>query len=324
MNITTKQEVLDILLMDEEEFRTTIMPEAEAAYREHDGKIYVKSMVGYSNRCKNRCLYCGMRAPNKEVKRYTTSVEDIIRYGEKAHDLGFSRIFLVSGEDRKYTVDMICHFISEITKLGVQVTLAAGLFPESAYQEMKDAGLYEYMLKFEMAQPDTFNRLNPSTTFEERMAGIEAIKKVGLRLASGNIIDYPGQTPEMCAEDIMLTKELDVSWAPVIPFMPAKNAPLSAEGGPGDLLKLYKEISVLRLMLPDAQITAQQPGRDLRKGLADPESNLAAIKAGANVLFCELLDPEKSKDFGVIDDRKVAGTEHIYAAAELSGLELSF
>ncbi len=324
MKITTKQEVLEILQMDDEEFTSTIMPAAHQAYMEQDGRIIVRSMVGYSNRCKNRCLYCGMRAPNKEVKRYWTPVDEIIQYGKLAHDLGFSRIFLVSGEDRKYTIDDICRFINEIHNMGLYITLAAGEFSEEQYREMKSAGLDEYMCKFEMAQPDVFNRLNPSTNFEKRLATNYAIKSAGLKLGSGNIVDYPGQTLEMCAEDIMLTAELGVSWAPVIPFMPAKNAPLSAEGGPGRLSVLYREIAILRLMIPGVDITAQQPGPDLRKGLADPESNYAAIMAGANTLFCELLDPAKSKDFGVIDDRKVAGTEHIYKAAELSGMELSF
>ena len=324
MSITTKQEVLEVLQMSDEEFFSTIAPEAKQAYLEQDGRIIVRSMVGYSNRCKNRCLYCGMRCLNKEVKRYWTPVDEIIEYGRHARELGFSRIFLVSGEDRKYTIDDITRFIGEMHDMGLYITLAAGEFSPADYRAMKDAGLDEYMCKFEMAQPDTFNRLNPSTTFEKRLATNYAIKEAGLNLASGNIVDYPGQTLEMCAEDIMLTAELGVSWAPVIPFMPAKNAPLSAEGGPGRVSILYREIALLRLMIPGVDITAQQPGKDLTKGLTDPESNLAAINAGANVLFCELLDPAKSKDFGVIDNRNIAGTEHIYAASELTGMPISF
>ncbi|MBO4365054.1 MAG: radical SAM protein, partial [Eggerthellaceae bacterium] len=191
MSITTKQEVLEVLEMDNDEFFATIAPQAKKVYQEQDGRIIVRSMLGYSNRCKNRCLYCGMRAPNKEVKRYWTPVEDIIAYARKAHDHGFTRIFLVSGEDRKYSVDDICHYIHEIHEMGMHITVAAGWFPKSAYQEMKDAGLDQYMIKFEMAQPEMFNRLNPSTNFEERMGAIEAVKDVGLQLASGNIIDYP-------------------------------------------------------------------------------------------------------------------------------------
>ena len=48
MSITTKQEVLEVLEMSDEEFAATIMPEAEKAYMEQDGRIIVRSMVGYS------------------------------------------------------------------------------------------------------------------------------------------------------------------------------------------------------------------------------------------------------------------------------------
>jgi biotin synthase len=169
-----------------------------------------------------------------------------------------------------------------------------------------------------------FNRLNPFTTYKERMASIEAVKEADLKLATGDIVAYPGQTLEMLAEDILLTRSLEASWAPVIPFMPAKDASLSAEGGAANLEWLYKTISLLRLMIPEIDITAQQPGKDLSKGLADPESNLKAIYAGANTLFCELPDPDKSKDFGNVDDRNVAGAEHIYAVHDMTGMEISF
>ena len=324
MSFTTKQEILEILQMDINEFMSSIAPMAEEEYRKQDGRIQVRSMLGYSNRCKNRCLYCGMRAPNKDMNRYWTPVEDIIDYARTAHKRGFTRIFLVSGEDRKYKLDDFVHYISEIHNMGMYISIAAGAFSKSEYQAMKDAGLDEYMMKFEMAQPEIFNKLNPSTTFAERMQAIEDIKAVGLKLASGNIVDYPGQTLEHLAEDIKLTIDLGVSWVPAVPFMPAKNAPLSAEGGPGNVDLSYKEIAILRMSVPGIDLTAQLPGHDLTKGLTDPVSNVAAIKAGANVLFCEFTDPEKAKDFGVIDNRNISGTEHIYAVSELTGMEISF
>jgi biotin synthase len=68
-----------------------------------------------------------------------------------------------------------------------------------------------------MSQEDVFNRMKPSTDYKKRMRGIEWIKESGMRLASGNIVDYPGQTDEQIAEDILLMKQLEISWAPVIP-----------------------------------------------------------------------------------------------------------
>ena len=156
------------------------------------------------------------------------------------------------------------------------------------------------------------------------MQGIEWIKESGMKLASGNIVDYPGQTNADLAEDILLMKDLDISWAPVIPYLPAKGTPLQAEGGRGSLEKNLKEISLLRMMMPDINITAQQPGEDLSKGFADPEGNLNALNAGANMLFADILPTDYVDKFSVVDNRITLGLEHIKRMAELSGMKLKF
>ena len=324
MSISTYDDVLDVLRMGDEEFHSTIAPEAAQAYREQDGRIIVRTVLPYSNRCKNRCLYCNMRANNKHLDRYAMTVDEILDLARFAHEEGHTRIFLLSGEDRKYSLDILLHIIGEIKSMGMYMALAAGEFPAEYYREMKAAGLDEYMVKFEMAQPDVFDRLNPSTTFEKRMGAIYSILDAGLNLASGNIIDYPGQTLEMCAEDIMLTKKLGVTWAPVIPYMPALNTPLAEEGGPGSVERTYREIALLRLMIPGVNITSQQPGKDPSLGLTVPENDYAAIKVGASVLFRGLVEARKAERFGITSNRNTEGTEHIHAVAEMSGMEISW
>lgn len=111
------------------------------------------------------------------------------------------------------------------------VSLACGEYERSQYEELRAAGADEYVVKFEMSDRETFDRLNPSTSYDKRMNAIRWVKESGLLLASGNIVDYPGQTLEQLADDILLMKELEISWAPVIPYLPAQNTPLAAEGG---------------------------------------------------------------------------------------------
>ena len=95
--------------------------------------------------------------------------------------------------------------------------------------------------------------------------------------------------------------------------------PLAEEGGPGSLLKMHKEIALLRILLPDVQITAQQPGKDLKKGLADMDGNLQAIHCGANVLFYDLLPEAQAKAFRVIDERNLTTDGRWTALAEAIG-----
>lgn len=322
MKITTKEEVLELLSLPYEEFETTVIPEAKRLYREQRGDVLISSaMLGFSNICKNRCLYCGMRA-GSAVERYRISVEDVVAAAHTAQEMGFRRMFLISGEDPKYGYENLVRMIREIKALGLHLSLACGEFFPEQYEEFAALGVEEYVLKFEMSDRETFNRLNPSTDFDKRMKSIEAVKKSGMKLASGNIVDYPGHTLSQLADDILLMKELEISWAPVIPYLPAKGTPLAEKGGRGDIFLNLREIAILRLMMPEVNITAQQPGRDLTKGLADDEGNLLALNAGANMLFADFLPDALVGNFSVIDNRVTLGLDHIREMAERSGMTL--
>lgn len=322
MKIETKQEILELLEIPYEEFAQTVIPEAKRLYTEQRGNELVSNaMLGFSNVCKNRCLYCGMRA-GSSVERYRIAADDVIAAARAAKEMGFRRMFVISGEDPNYGYENILKIIREVKALGLHLSLACGEYSPEQYAEFAALGADEYVLKFEMSDPETFDRLNPSTDFQHRMRSIEAVKKSGMKLASGNIVDYPGHTLSQLADDILLMRALGISWAPVIPYMPAKGTPLSAEGGRGDIFLNLREIAILRIMMPRIDITAQQPGRDLAKGLADDEGNLLALNAGANMLFADFLPDALVGNFSVIDNRVTLGLGHIRHMAELSGMQL--
>lgn len=322
MELQTKQDVLDILTMPEETFWSQVAPAARETCRAQFGDtILVTAMLAYTNICKNQCLYCGMRAGNR-IPRYRIPPDEILPLAQKAREDGLGRMFLLAGEDLNYGFDRLLTLISGLRSQGFTISLGAGEWEKSQYQALYDAGVEEYVLKFEMSHPDSFQRLNPSTSFRKRMQCAAWIKEVGMKLASGNIVDWPGQTLDELADDILLMKELEISWAPNIPYLPAANTPLAQEGGPGSFLLNNKEMAILRLMLPTCKITAQQPGINPKTGLADETGNLNAIACGANLLFCDLLPDAKAKDFRPIDQRQVSGLQHCEDIARLSGLTL--
>ncbi len=70
-------------------------------------------MLGYSNVCKNQCLYCGMRAANSAVPRYRIEPQDVLAsLARRATRRAFRRIFLVSGEDPKYDFDRLLRIVA--------------------------------------------------------------------------------------------------------------------------------------------------------------------------------------------------------------------
>ena len=320
MIINSKNEILEMLRIPDEQFREKIIPLAgQTAERALYRTLRVTAMMGYTNICKNNCLYCGMRAGNPVLPRYRTPPEQVTACFLDAADHGYGRAFLIAGEDPLYGFDNLLSIVRTLKERGMYISLACGEYEKDRYRALADAGTDEYVLKFEMSDPQSFNRLNPSTEFGKRMKAIETIRSLGMKLASGNIVDWPGQTEEELANDLLLMKQLGISWAPVIPYLPAAGTPLAKEGGRGRLSVLYKEIALLRLMIPEVHITAQQPGPDLKKGLADPEGNMAAVRAGADLLFFDLLPDAQARNFRVIDDRNISGPEHVFMLADACG-----
>lgn len=325
MGINTKAEILEILNMPYEEFNNTVKKRAKEIHRVHnDSRVLVTALLGYDNICKNQCLYCGMRAGYPGLKRYRMHIDDINKAEDAVKKLGISSIFLISGEDPKYDFKSIISMVEYGKKLGLFVSLAAGELSPENYLALESAGLDEYVLKFETSDKDMFTKIKPSTTFEKRMKCIELIKNSKMKLASGNIIGLPNQTLEQVSDDIMLMKELDISWAPIIPYMPVPNTPLAKEGGRGSLETTIKEISILRIMMQSVNITAQQPGEDLKNGLADFQGNLNALSAGANVLFVDMLPQTIVKDFNVINNRMIEGMENVNRLVAESKMNVFF
>ena len=326
----TKQEIMEVFRMPRALYEREIMSPAFELLKERKGGVSASAMLGYSNICKNQCLYCGMRAGNKLPLRYRYKPQEIMGLVSQAYDLGLRRMFLISGEDPLYPFEDILEVVSKTRAMGFEhVSLAAGEFSRSQYQELKSAGLTEYAMKFEMSHRESFERLNPSTSFERRNQAIEDIKAAGLRLGSGNIIDYPGQSLEELADDILLMEELQIDWAPNIPYMPASGTPLSvqSDGSPsprGRIDYLHREISLIRLLLPDSDITAQQPGENPAEGLSGVSGNSMAISAGANLLFVDMLPAAMANNFHVIDNRIVEGVSHVKSIAQGLNLELKF
>ena len=324
MKIETKEDILSVLRMPDAEFEQTVMKEAKELHRTHNhDRLDGIAMLGYTNICKNQCLYCGMRSSNTLIPRFRIAPKDALDMIQAACSQGFRKLFLVAGEDMGYGFDHLLEMITGARKIGMtHIATACGEFTKDQYAQLHEAGVDEYVLKFEMSDPETFNRLNPSTNFEKRMQGIQWIKETGMELASGNIVDFPGQSLEQMADDILLMKKLEISWAPVISYLPTTNTPLAKEGGPGSMSKCLKEISILRLMMPDANLTAQIPGHKLTDGLAGEEGNLAALNAGANYLFADLLPAGKVEAFHVVDNRITLGLDHIRHMADLAGMNL--
>ena len=56
--------------------------------------IYIRAIVEFSNICAHNCLYCGIRASNKNVRRYSMTVEEIMEAAYSMEKNSLSTIVL--------------------------------------------------------------------------------------------------------------------------------------------------------------------------------------------------------------------------------------
>jgi biotin synthase len=313
--------IQSLLTMPRDDFREQVIPAARAVTRREFGnEIFACGLLAFSNICINDCTYCGLRVSNTALPRMRLPVEDMRRAVERFRETGLDRVFLVSGEDRAYSVEDIAGVTAFATSLGFHVTLGLGEYPEEALRVFQQAGCDCYTLKFETANREMFRRCKPTADFDSRMACIRSVKPLGMELGSGNIVGLEGQTIDDLVNDILLMRQLDIDWAPVVPYLPAPGTPMAETTPMGDVSLLLREISLLRLLLPRSIITAGQPKQGSTLGFADPEGNRDALEAGANILFVDITPHAMRRDFQITPGRILPGVSHVDELLEGMGL----
>jgi biotin synthase len=201
------------------------------------------------------------------------------------------------------------------------VTLGLGEYPEEVLKAFSDAGCDCYTLKFETSNREMFHRIKPTSDYDSRLDCIRKVKPLGMELGSGNIIGLEGQTPLDVARDILLMKELDIDWAPVVPYLPAPGTPMAETTPMGDVVLLLREIAILRIMMPKVIITGGQPTQGSKLGFADPEGNRHALMSGANILFVDITPYAVRRDFQITPGRILPGVSQVDSLLESAGLE---
>lgn len=119
------------------------------------------------------------------------------------------------------------------------------------------------------------------------------------------------QSLDDMVNDILLTYELGADWAPIVPYIPAQNSIMGKDTPFGNVDLLLRSISLLRLLLPNSQITAGQPTQDSKIGFGDEKGNIDAMAHGANKLFVEVTPLALQKDFEITEGRKLLKLEKI-------------
>ncbi|HOD74449.1 MAG TPA: radical SAM protein, partial [Syntrophorhabdaceae bacterium] len=188
---------------------------ADAVRKNHMGDdVYIRGIIEFSNICVNDCLYCGIRASNRNVARYVMSPDEILAIAGTMGRFRQTTVVLQSGETPGIADEKLGVLIRRIKDAtGLAVTVSVGNRPLETYRYWRECGMDRYLLRFETSDAALFARLHPGSSLGDRLRCLEDLKGLGVQTGSGFMIGLPGETVGVLADNILLCRRLDLDIA---------------------------------------------------------------------------------------------------------------
>ncbi len=268
--------------------------------------VFVRGLVEISNRCKNNCLYCGIRRDNNNIHRYFLTPEQILSCVQQGYSLGFRTFVLQGGEDRYYTDELLSSLIDIIKKKhpDCAVTLSLGERGYESFKNLKEAGADRYLLRHETADPVHYSKLHPKEmSYESRMSSLYELRALGYQVGCGFMVGSPYQTPSELAADLKFIEKFKPDMCGIGPFIPHKDTEFRDRPAGDAVLTCYL-LSIIRLMIPDILLPATTA-----LATADRKGRERGLLSGANVLMPNLSPVAVRKDYALYDDKVCTGDE---------------
>ncbi|MFA5100858.1 MAG: AMP-binding protein [Candidatus Omnitrophota bacterium] len=253
-------------------FARIVRDEAFSGYAE------VRSVIEYSNVCRQECRFCGMNRLSG-IKRYCMDDEEFLARVDRLYAKGRRIIMVQTGEFGPGPLfDRLLILLEHVRNKHRDCTIICsfGNLPAEQYKRLREIGIQRYLLKFETSDPDLYKKIKPSDSLQNRLAHIDILKRLGFQVSSGNITGLPGQTIESLADDILLLKKLDIPMCSTSVFIP-NNLSKFAGVVSGDVNTALNFIAIMRIMCPTAVIPSTSALELAAKG-----GQMNGLMAGCN------------------------------------------
>ena len=310
----TLPEMLRMRGMDQ----SSLLEQAEALTRaEFGSQVFVRGVVEISNFCRQNCHYCGMRRSRADLERYRIPLDVLCETLINRRPAYVTDINLQAGEDPKAVREIVLPLLKELrkhTKLGLSVGL--GTLSPDLCDELRDAGATFYIIKFETASHETYQRLEAPGKLAARLDTIRRLAATGWKVSSGFIAGLPGETVDSLAASLQLISELPLAGSSVSPFIPGSHTPLA--GAPaGDLETALNCVALLRLRNPRHIIPAVSAF-----GNGDIAGYVRALRYGANLTTVNLTPDEWRGNYPIYTTKRwILDEERLTRAMDLAGRE---
>lgn len=280
---------------------------ARACAQSHFGRgVYVRGLVEITNRCRNNCYYCGIRASNREVSRYALSQEEILESCRVGYELGFRTFVFQGGEDPTMGEEWLVELVAQVRRLYplAAITLSLGERSREEYRRLFDAGANRYLLRHESHNSAHYRELHPaSMSIKSRLRALDDLKSVGFQCGTGIMVGSPKQRIEHIVEDIEYIAEFQPEMVGIGPFIPHHATPF-AHYRSGSVEQTLRLISIFRLILHTALIPATTALATLAA-----DGRQRGILAGANVVMPNLSPVDNRRNYALYDNKVAFGSE---------------
>jgi len=242
--------------------------------------VHLRGLIEFSNHCRRRCYYCGIRSGNYRIRRYRLTPVQILDCAHEAVKLGYKTVVMQSGEDPGLPLRSLAKTVEQVKAgTGLAITLSVGEHSKEDYRTLRAAGADRFLLRFETSDRRLFSMLKPDSDYDTRFRCLAWLKEAGFQLGSGVMAGLPGQTLESMADDILLFKKLDLDMVGIGPFIPNPDTPMAeAYGGALDLA--LRMVALTRIVTKNTHIPATTA-----MGTIHPHGRQKALECGANVLM---------------------------------------
>ena len=303
----TAEEYRSLLLCEDTTTNVYLQKKAQQTTIDRFGNaVFIRGLIEISNRCRNNCLYCGIRKGNTMVSRYALSRETILSCCREGHALGFRTFVLQGGEDVSQTDDWVTETVSAVRKEfpDCAITLSLGEKSKEAYQRFFEAGANRYLLRHETFNETHYQELHPSEmSRNHRLRCLEWLKEIGYQTGTGIMVGSPGQTIGHLVEDLLFIERFHPEMIGIGPFIPHAETPFANK--PAGSIKLtLKLLSILRLMHPSALIPATTALASLSS-----DGRERGILAGANVVMPNLSPSSVREKYSLYNQKAAFGSE---------------
>ena len=290
----TKDELAGLLSVSTPEDIELLRSAAYALKEKIFGRLVaIRGIIEIGNKCAKDCFYCGIRRSNRNIERYSLSVDDIERMAQTNFELGYKSIVLQGGElESESNTRFIEEVLKRIERFSLGVTLSLGEQEKDVFARWKDAGASRYLLRIESSSRKIYEAIHPEKySWERRVKCLEYLHECGYQVGTGIMNALPFQSVDDLAKDIEFFAEVDAAMIGMGPYIPHPATPLAElDCGylPSERLAVaLNMISVTRLYLHDVNIASTTALEALA-----PNGRELGILAGANVVMPNVTDVE--------------------------------